>query len=228
MVERECSFINVYNCSQSPLCIVPKVSRRLKQEERIFPLPVFGLKQPAASCVLRASAQPQVAELPLVVSDGIQSLTKTKQAKEALKKLGCGEDWEIGIGGNSCSRGHSHDTSGKNFSSYGQMPVKFSLQRKTLSDRRVSQRTRWVFVDLDARVRSSRGPYCIFLEVFLAFPAAPGQELQKVIDSKSIRAGQGKARNRRYVKRLGPLAPRTGTGFMDMSWSTEFVILGHH
>ena len=59
-------------------------------------------------------------------------------------------------------------------------------------------------------------------------PAAPGQELQKVIDSKSIRAGQGKARNRRYVKRLGPLAPRTGTGFMDMSWSTEFVILGHH
>eukprot|EP00913_Durusdinium_trenchii_P013282 g12466.t1 len=30
-------------------------------------------------------------------------------------------------------------------------------------------------------------------------------ELQKVIDSKSIRAGQGKARNRRYVKRLGPL-----------------------
>ncbi|CAK9004742.1 60S ribosomal protein L4-1 (L1) [Durusdinium trenchii] len=89
-------------------------------------------KRHAVACALAASALPplvmarghkinQVAELPLVVSDGIQSLTKTKQAKEALKKLGCGE------------------------------------------------------------------------------------ELQKVIDSKSIRAGQGKARNRRYVKRLGPL-----------------------
>ncbi|CAK9004709.1 60S ribosomal protein L4-1 (L1) [Durusdinium trenchii] len=96
-------------------------------------------KRHAVACALAASALPplvmarghkinQVAELPLVVSDGIQSLTKTKQAKETLKKLGCGEDRS------------------------------------------------WV-----------------------------SWELQKVIDSKSIRAGQGKARNRRYVKRLGPL-----------------------
>ena len=63
----------------------------------------------------------KVAELPLVVTDGIESVTKTKQAVEALKKLGCGD------------------------------------------------------------------------------------ELQKVIDSKALRAGKGKARNRRYVMRLGPL-----------------------
>ena len=56
-----------------------------------------------------------------MVTDGIESLTKTKQAVEALKKLGCGE------------------------------------------------------------------------------------ELQKVIDSKALRAGKGKARSRRYVQRLGPL-----------------------
>merc|ERR1719367_1701133 len=31
------------------------------------------------------------------------------------------------------------------------------------------------------------------------------EELQKVADSKKIRAGKGKARNRRYKKRLGPL-----------------------
>ena len=68
-----------------------------------------------------ATESTQVAELPLVVTDGIESLTKTKQAVEALKKLGCGE------------------------------------------------------------------------------------ELQKVIDSKALRAGKGKARSRRYVQRLGPL-----------------------
>ena len=89
-------------------------------------------KRHAVAVALAASSLPplvmarghrinQVAELPLVVTDGIESLTKTKQAVEALKKLGCGE------------------------------------------------------------------------------------ELQKVIDSKTIRAGKGKARNRRYVKRLGPL-----------------------
>jgi large subunit ribosomal protein L4e len=63
----------------------------------------------------------EVAELPLVVTDGIQSITKTKQAVEALKSLGCGE------------------------------------------------------------------------------------ELQKCADSRKIRAGQGKARNRRYKMRKGPL-----------------------
>mmetsp|Transcript_3635 Transcript_3635/g.4066 ORF Transcript_3635/g.4066 Transcript_3635/m.4066 type:complete len:134 (+) Transcript_3635:3-404(+) len=63
----------------------------------------------------------QVAELPLVVTDGIESLTKTKQAVETLQKLGCGE------------------------------------------------------------------------------------ELEKVVASKALRAGKGKARNRRYVQRLGPL-----------------------
>jgi len=63
----------------------------------------------------------QVAELPLVVSDGLESVTKTKEAVEALKKLGCGED------------------------------------------------------------------------------------LQRVLDSKKVRAGQGKARNRRYRMRCGPL-----------------------
>jgi large subunit ribosomal protein L4e len=63
----------------------------------------------------------EVAELPLVVSDGLESVTKTKQAVEALKKIGCGED------------------------------------------------------------------------------------LQKVLDSKKLRPGKGKARNRRYKMRCGPL-----------------------
>merc|ERR1712100_350120 len=63
----------------------------------------------------------EVAELPLVVSDGIESVSKTKQALEMLKKLGCAE------------------------------------------------------------------------------------ELKKVVDSKKIRAGKGKMRNRRYVMRRGPL-----------------------
>jgi len=63
----------------------------------------------------------EVSELPLVVSDGLESVTKTKQAVEALKKLGAGED------------------------------------------------------------------------------------MQKVLDSKKLRAGQGKARNRRYRMRCGPM-----------------------
>jgi len=63
----------------------------------------------------------EVAELPLVVTDGLESVTKTKQAVEALKKLGCGED------------------------------------------------------------------------------------LQKVLDSRKLRPGKGKARNRRYRMRCGPL-----------------------
>eukprot|EP00747_Dinoflagellata_sp_TGD_P124198 gnl/TRDRNA2_/TRDRNA2_173953_c0_seq74.p1 gnl/TRDRNA2_/TRDRNA2_173953_c0~~gnl/TRDRNA2_/TRDRNA2_173953_c0_seq74.p1 ORF type:complete len:431 (-),score=104.75 gnl/TRDRNA2_/TRDRNA2_173953_c0_seq74:74-1276(-) len=63
----------------------------------------------------------EVSELPLVVSDGLEAVTKTKQALECLKKLGCTE------------------------------------------------------------------------------------ELQKVADSKKIRAGKGKMRNRRYVMRRGPL-----------------------
>ncbi|CAE8587775.1 unnamed protein product, partial [Polarella glacialis] len=63
----------------------------------------------------------EVAELPLVVSDGLESVQKTNQAVEALNKLGC------------------------------------------------------------------------------------GPELQKVLDSKRLHAGQGKARNRRFRMRLGPL-----------------------
>merc|ERR1711957_211246 len=63
----------------------------------------------------------EVAELPLVVSAGIESVQKTKQALEILKKIGCGE------------------------------------------------------------------------------------ELQRVLDSKKVRAGKGKMRNRRYVMRRGPL-----------------------
>jgi len=63
----------------------------------------------------------EVSELPLVVSNGAESVTKTKQAVEMLKKLGCEE------------------------------------------------------------------------------------ELQRVIDSKKIRKGAGKQRNRRYVMRKGPL-----------------------
>jgi large subunit ribosomal protein L4e len=63
----------------------------------------------------------EVSELPLVVSDGAESLQKTKQAIEMLKNLGCGE------------------------------------------------------------------------------------ELTKVIDSKKVRSGKGKMRNRRYTMRRGPL-----------------------
>merc|ERR1719333_1826458 len=63
----------------------------------------------------------EVAELPLVVSTGIESVQKTKQALDILKKLGCEE------------------------------------------------------------------------------------ELKRVLDSKKIRAGKGKARNRRYTMRRGPL-----------------------
>eukprot|EP00933_Yihiella_yeosuensis_P035449 TRINITY_DN28_c0_g1_i1.p1 TRINITY_DN28_c0_g1~~TRINITY_DN28_c0_g1_i1.p1 ORF type:complete len:434 (+),score=120.37 TRINITY_DN28_c0_g1_i1:78-1304(+) len=89
-------------------------------------------KRHAVATALAASSLPalvmarghrigEVSELPLVVSDGLESITKTKQAVEALKNLGCGDD------------------------------------------------------------------------------------LQKVLDSKKIRAGQGKARNRRYRMRRGPL-----------------------
>eukprot|EP00933_Yihiella_yeosuensis_P002169 TRINITY_DN1035_c0_g2_i1.p1 TRINITY_DN1035_c0_g2~~TRINITY_DN1035_c0_g2_i1.p1 ORF type:complete len:408 (+),score=129.71 TRINITY_DN1035_c0_g2_i1:128-1351(+) len=89
-------------------------------------------KRHAVATSLAASALPAlvmarghriggVAELPLVVSDGLESVTKTKQAVEALKGLGCAD------------------------------------------------------------------------------------ELQKVLDSRKIRAGQGKARNRRYRMRKGPL-----------------------
>merc|ERR1719434_279650 len=63
----------------------------------------------------------EVAELPLVVSDGAEALQKTKQALDMLKTLGCEE------------------------------------------------------------------------------------ELQRVLDSKKVRAGKGKMRNRRYVMRRGPL-----------------------
>merc|ERR1712060_629950 len=63
----------------------------------------------------------EVAELPLVVSDGVESMQKTKQAVEVLNKLGCSE------------------------------------------------------------------------------------ELQRVIDSKRVRVGKGKMRNRRYTMRRGPL-----------------------
>jgi len=89
-------------------------------------------KRHAVATALAASSLPplvmarghrigEIAELPLVVSDELQSVSKTKEAVEALKKLGCGE------------------------------------------------------------------------------------ELQKVIDSKKLRAGKGKARNRRYRMRKGPL-----------------------
>mmetsp|Transcript_16084 Transcript_16084/g.45786 ORF Transcript_16084/g.45786 Transcript_16084/m.45786 type:complete len:405 (+) Transcript_16084:98-1312(+) len=89
-------------------------------------------KRHAVATALAASSLPplvmarghrigQVAELPLVVTDGLESITKTKQAVETLKQLGCAE------------------------------------------------------------------------------------ELQRVIDSKKLRAGKGKARNRRYTMRRGPL-----------------------
>merc|ERR1719183_2035828 len=63
----------------------------------------------------------EVSELPLVVSEGAESIAKTKEAVEMLKGLGCEE------------------------------------------------------------------------------------ELQRVLDSKKVRAGKGKMRNRRYVMRRGPL-----------------------
>merc|ERR1711972_501589 len=63
----------------------------------------------------------EVAELPLVVSNGLEGVQKTKQALDILKKVGCEE------------------------------------------------------------------------------------ELQRVLDSKKVRAGKGKMRNRRYVMRRGPL-----------------------
>lgn len=89
-------------------------------------------KRHAVACALAASVLPplvmarghrigEVSELPLVVSNGAESLQKTKQALSMLKKLGCGE------------------------------------------------------------------------------------ELEKVITSKKIRAGKGKMRNRRYSMRKGPL-----------------------
>jgi len=89
-------------------------------------------KRHAVATALAASSLPplvmarghrigEVAELPLVVSDGLESIQKTKQAVETLKKLGCSE------------------------------------------------------------------------------------ELQRVLDSKKVRAGKGKMRNRRYTMRRGPL-----------------------
>merc|ERR1719350_2010121 len=89
-------------------------------------------KRHAVATALAASSLPplvmarghrigDVAELPLVVSDGVESITKTKQALEMLKQLGCGE------------------------------------------------------------------------------------EMQRVLDSKKVRAGKGKMRNRRYTMRRGPL-----------------------
>jgi len=90
------------------------------------------MKRHAVATALAASSLPplvmarghkisEVPELPLVVSDEIESITKTKQAVETLKKLGCAED------------------------------------------------------------------------------------MQKVLDSRKLRAGQGKARNRRWRMRKGPL-----------------------
>jgi len=89
-------------------------------------------KRHAVATALAASSLPplvmarghrigEISELPLVVSDGIESVTKTKQAVETLKKLGCEE------------------------------------------------------------------------------------ELQRLMDSKKVRAGKGKMRNRRYTMRKGPL-----------------------
>jgi len=89
-------------------------------------------KRHAVATALAASSLPplvmarghrigEVRELPLVVSDGIEGLTKTKQAVETLKGLGCTE------------------------------------------------------------------------------------EMQRVVDSKKVRAGKGKMRNRRYTMRRGPL-----------------------
>jgi len=90
------------------------------------------MKRHAVAVALAASSLPplvmarghrigNVPELPLVVSDSLESITNTKQAVEALKTVGCSDD------------------------------------------------------------------------------------LQKVIDSKKLRAGKGKARNRKYTMRCGPL-----------------------
>merc|ERR1719446_959869 len=60
-------------------------------------------KRHAVATALAASSLPplvmarghrigEVPELPLVVSDGAQSIEKTKDALEALKKLGCAEE----------------------------------------------------------------------------------------------------------------------------------------
>jgi len=89
-------------------------------------------KRHAVATALAASSLPplvmarghrigEVAELPLVVSDGLEGVQKTKQAIETLKKIGCAE------------------------------------------------------------------------------------ELQRVLDSKKVRSGKGKMRNRRYTMRRGPL-----------------------
>merc|ERR1712137_449294 len=89
-------------------------------------------KRHAVATALAASSLPplvmarghrigEVSELPLVVSEGIESVQKTKQALDILKKIGCEE------------------------------------------------------------------------------------ELQRVLDSKKVRAGKGKMRNRRYTMRRGPL-----------------------
>jgi len=62
-------------------------------------------KRHAVATALAASSLPplvmarghrigEVSELPLVVSDGLESITKTKQAVEILKKLGCTEELE--------------------------------------------------------------------------------------------------------------------------------------
>merc|ERR1712039_1019322 len=80
----------------------------------------------AASCLpplvmARGHRIGEVSELPLVVSEGLESVQKTKQALDILKKLGCEE------------------------------------------------------------------------------------ELQRILDSRKVRAGKGKMRNRRYVMRRGPL-----------------------
>lgn len=62
-------------------------------------------KRHAVASALAASSLPslvmahghrinEVSELPLVVSNGAEALTKTKQAVELLKKLGCGEEMQ--------------------------------------------------------------------------------------------------------------------------------------
>jgi len=81
----------------------------------------FNAEAAVAAAMARGHRIGDVAEFPAVVSDGLESVQKTKVALETLKVLGCGE------------------------------------------------------------------------------------ELQRVIDSKKVRAGKGKMRNRRYVMRRGPL-----------------------
>jgi len=66
----------------------------------------------AASCLpplvmARGHRIGEVPELPLVVSDGIESLTKTKVAVETLKKLGCGEDMQKVIDSKRVRAGHN-------------------------------------------------------------------------------------------------------------------------